>query len=82
MEREFSASPAPDRSARRSELLLTRNMLSILAQEVVDDGTRCRCRILIQNIDGLIRDPDDRDLEKQFRINYADFNRYTGHDQP
>ena len=41
-----------------------------------DEGLRNRCNILISNIDGLKKDPNDEALMKQFAQNTADLERY------
>jgi hypothetical protein len=64
-----------DTSDRRRDLLATRKMLVETARDHADEGVRERAKILIQNIDGMQRDPDDADMQAQFALNFRDFNR-------
>jgi hypothetical protein len=64
-----------DHSERRRDLLATRKMLVETARDHADEGVRERAKILIQNIDGMQRDPDDTALQTQFALNFRDFNR-------
>lgn len=68
--------PFPDRSDRRRDLLTTRTMLVKVRDEHWNEGARSRAGILIANIDGLNKHPDDEALETQMRKNLQDFQNW------
>lgn len=67
---------ATDPSDRHRLLLETRKSLIETVRTHHNDRVVMRAQILIQNVEGLLKAPEDRDLESQFRKNYHDFFKH------